>query len=148
MATHSVLDIAAFRGAFPAFANTTSFPDVMLNAYYSNAGNYISQNDSYTGGLTGAALDYALQLLTAHLLQSSVMIAAGQVNVVVTGSTVASVTVSLMPPPAKNAWQFWLATTAYGQQLRAMLSVQSAGGWAIGGRSETAAFRKVGGVFW
>ena len=146
MATHNVLDIPAFRIAYPAFADVVKFPDVMLNAMYQNAGNYISQNDS-ASGLNGAMLDYALQLMTAHLLQSSVLIASGQTSVIITSSSVGSVSVSTMPPPVKSAFGFWLATTAYGQQLRAMLTVQSVGGWSVGGSPERSAFRKVGGIF-
>ncbi|CAB4132155.1 Protein of unknown function DUF4054 [uncultured Caudovirales phage] len=146
MATHNILDLTAFRAAYPAFSDVVKFPDVMLNAMYQNAGNYISQNDS-TSGLNGAMLDYALQLMTAHLLQSSVLIASGQTSAIVTSSSVGSVSVSIMPPPVKSAFGYWLATTAYGQQLRGLLSVQSAGGWSVGGSPERSAFRKVGGMF-
>lgn len=146
MAVHNVLNISAFRGAFPAFADPTKFPDVMLNAYYANAGLYIDQNDNCSG-LNGATLDFALQLMTAHLLYSFTLIAAGQTSVVVQGATIDKVTVSLTPPPVKNMWQWWLATSPYGLQLQALLSVRSVGGWAIGGNPERMAFRKVGGFF-
>lgn len=147
MASHSVLDIASFRAAFPAFSNSTTYPDALLNLQYANAGSYISQNDSYDG-LSGTQLDFVLQLLLAHLLYSYNLIIAGQTNVVVSGSTVADVSVSLEPPPVKTSWQWWLSSSPYGLQLLALLKVQSAGGWAIGGRPESLAFRKVGGQFY
>ncbi len=149
MASHATLDLAAFRAAYPAFSNAATFPDLMVNAYYQNAGFYINQNDSLCGGLSGPIVDFALQLMTCHLLQSGVMIANGQTNVVVVGSGVADVSVSLMPPPAKTAWQFWLATTAYGLQLWSLLSVQAVGGWTVSNAAypETRAFRKAGGYY-
>ena len=146
MSSHSVLNIANFRAAFPAFSNAITYPDALLNLQYANAGTYISQNDSYDG-LSGASLDFALQLLLCHLLFSYSLIANGQTNVIVSSSTVADVSVSLEPPPAKTSWQWWLSTSPYGLQLLALLKLQSAGGWAIGGLPESRAFRKVGGIF-
>lgn len=149
MASHSAINLNAFRGAYPAFSNVMTFPDLMVEAYYQNAGFYINQNDSLCGGLSGPIVDFALQLLTCHLLQSSVMIAAGQTNVVVTASSVADVSVSLMPPPAKTGWEFWLASTPYGLQLWSMLTVQAAGGWSVSVAAypETMALRKAGGSY-
>jgi hypothetical protein len=141
------LDTVAFRGAFPAFADVTKFPDSMLTAYFANAGNYINQSDSICGGLTGSMLDFALQLMTAHLLYSFTLIQQGQTNVVISGSSVGAISVSLEPPPAKTGWEWWLATSPYGLQLWAMLGVQSIGGWSVGGRPESHAFRRVGGGF-
>lgn len=146
MAVHNVLDITAFRAAFPAFADATKFSDAMLNAYYANAGCYIDMNDNCSG-LNGACLDFALQLMLAHLLYSFTLISAGQTSVIVQGATIDKVTVSLTPPPAKNMWQWWLATSPYGLQLQALLQAKSVGGWAIGGLPERMAFRKVGGMF-
>lgn len=146
MSSHSVLDIPAFRIAFPAFSNVTTYPNAMLNLYYANAGFYISQNDAWCG-LSGAQLDYVLQSLLAHILYCAGLIAAGQTNVIISGSTVADVSVTLEPPQTKSGWEWWLCTSPYGQQLWALLQMQSAGGWAIGGLPETSAFRKVGGFF-
>jgi len=146
MASHAVLNLSSFRSSFTAFANSATYPDVMINAYYANAGAYISQNDA-CGGLNGATLDFALQLLTAHLLQSFSMISAGQTNVLVSATSIDQVSVTLTPPPAKTGWEWWLATTPYGLQLWALLNVQSTGGWSVGGRPEVCAFRKVGGSF-
>ena len=140
------LNLTAFRTAFPAFSNTGTFPDSMLNAYFSNASSYISAWDNYSG-LNGATLDWALQLLTAHLAQSFVLIGLGKTNIVIAGSGVAKVNVSLKPPPDGSAIEWWLATTPYGIQLWALLDVNSVGGWVIGGLPESSAFRKVGGVF-
>ena len=57
------------------------------------------------------------------------------------------VTVTNMPPPVKNGWQFWLATTPYGMQLWALLKRMAGAGLYIGGLPERRAFRKVFGTF-
>jgi hypothetical protein len=43
------------------------------------------------------------------------------------------VNVSLTPPPLKNQWQWWLSISPWGQQLWALLQVNSVGGHYIGG---------------
>jgi hypothetical protein len=139
------LDIEAFRALFPEFANVTTYPDAVIELWWTMATNYISAYDGPL--LCGDPLQAALNFLTAHLLKSSVMIAAGQTLVVVTGSRVGEVSVQTMPPPAKDGWQFWLATTPYGLQLWALLKARTAGGLYFPGLPERSAFRKVGGTF-
>lgn len=146
MATHT-LDLAAFRAAFPAYSNATTFPDAQLLAYFQNATMYVSANDSLCGGLNGAMLDWVLQLMTAHITASFVLISQGKTNIVITGSTVSKVSISLEPPPTRDAWGWWLATTPYGLQISALLDVQAAGGWSVGGLPERGGFRKAGGTF-
>lgn len=144
MATH-VLDVAAFRAAFPAFSDAGTFPDAMIQIYWDMATGYVSPNDGW--GLAGNQLQSALNMMTAHLLQSFTLLSAGTAAVVVKGSTVDKVTVQLEPPPAKSAWQWWLATTPYGQMLWGLLSAASAGGFYFGGTPERYGFRRVGGRF-
>lgn len=144
MTTH-VFDVASFRSQFPEFANSTTYPDLQLSGYWTMAIQYMSPDDGYL--LSGDVLQLALNLLTAHLAKSFTMINAGQTTVLVTGSSEGSVSVSLTPPPSKNAFQWWLATTAYGMQLRSLLSIKTAGGFYIGGSIERSAYRKAGGVF-
>ncbi|OWK47571.1 hypothetical protein FRUB_01270 [Fimbriiglobus ruber] len=43
-----------------------------------------------------------------------------------TGATIDKISVTLEPPPAPNAWQYWLQSSPYGQQLLALLQVVSA----------------------
>jgi len=146
MALHTY-DDATFRALFPAFANTTTYPESVCAMFYANGTNYINANDNFCGGLNGGTLDLALYQMTAHLLQTNNIINAGQTPGIVTDSSIDKIHVSLLPPPAKTAWQFWLATTPYGMQLWALLHVKSVGGWAVGGLPERSAFRKVGGIF-
>lgn len=148
MAEHT-LDLAQFRALFPAFADTTKFPDVMIEAQWLAATGFMG---SYDGCLiSGNQLQLALNYLTAHLLQSWVLIQTGGPSATVgvtTGAVVDKVQVQMAPPPIKNGWQYWLATTPYGIYLWGLLSAASAGGFYVGGLPERAAFRKVGGTFW
>lgn len=147
MATHSTLDTAAFRVAFPEFADTTAWPDTTLEANYTIAADFIDNNDNFCGGMSGATLERALQLFTAHLCKLSALIASGTTPTIVQASSVDKVSVTLVPPPVKTQWQYWLATTPYGQQLLALLSVLSVGGWTVGGIPERRGFRKGYGIF-
>lgn len=142
--THT-LDIAAFRAAFPAFANPTTYPDGTITLRWTEAGLYLPTYDSCL--FSGDALQLALYQMTAHLLASADLIARGQTNVVVRGSTIDKVTVQLEPPPTRDMWQWWLATTPYGLQLWALMTVRAGTGWYVGGRPERMAFRRVYGGF-
>jgi len=146
MAQHT-LDISAFRTMFPAFADPLKYPDATLQMWWTMAIQYINDYDSCL--IEGDTLQLALNLMTAHLAQSFTLISAGQNTPgVITGATEGSVSVSMSPPPVKNMWQYWLATTPYGQQLLALLQSLVVGGFTIGGLPETSGFRRVGGVFW
>ena len=144
MAQHT-LDIAAFRAMFPAFADTTKFPDASIIGWWTMGNQYIYSYDNCL--ITGDTLQLALNLMTAHLAQSFAMIGKGTNPGIVTAATEGSVNVSMMPPPVKNGWQYWLATTPYGIQLWALLQSLTAGGFTIGGLPETSGFRRVYGVF-
>jgi hypothetical protein len=144
MATHT-FDIAAFRTQFPAFANTATFPDETLNAYWAAATCYVNPVDWCY--LSGDCLQLALNLMTAHLTQLSVLIAQGQNPGFIQAATIDKVSVTLQPPPVHNQWQWWLSGTPYGAQLWALLQGKSVGGFYIGGLPESFAFRKVAGIF-
>lgn len=141
-------DPTTFRALFPQFANVTTFPDVRLQANFDMGTGYVT-NDTY-GDMTIAVRTQALNLMTAHLLALSVIIAQnnyqGQAGIV-TAATIDGIQVTLTPPPVTSQWRWWLNTTPYGAQLIALLDAQSAGGFYIGGLPERAAFRKVAGIF-
>jgi hypothetical protein len=144
MATH-VYDDASFRAQFPEFASSITYPANTLLGYFGVASDYINPNDGRINN--GATLQLMLDLMTAHLAKSFSMINAGQTSVILSGSSTGSVSVSLTPPPVKNAYQWWLSTTPYGNQLRALQMAKAAGGFMSGGSLERSAFRKAGGVF-
>lgn len=130
-----------FRQQFPAFANDTTYPDAMLQMYFDMATCYVS--DRNYGFLRNCCRGLALNLLVAHIISLGTAIVAGDPTGTITSATIDKISVTLLAPIAKNGWQFWLNQTPYGQQLLALLSKAGCGGLYIGGRPETAAFRKV-----
>lgn len=138
-------DVEEFRTQFPAFSNETTFPDSTLQGYWDAATCYINPNDFCW--LQGDCLQLALNLMTAHLTALSVLIGQGQNPGFVEEAMIDKISVTLHPPPVKNQWGWWLSGTPYGAQLWALLQVKSAGGFYIGGLPETAAFRKVAGIY-
>jgi hypothetical protein len=143
-------DVAAFRAAYPAFADPTAYPTTTLQAYWDTATLYIDSNDYPCAMLQGQARNKALNLMTAHLTFLSNVIAKGnysQVPGLIQSATIDKITVSLTPPPQVNQWQWWLNQTPYGQQLLALLQVNSVGGIYVGGLPEGRGFRKVYGIF-
>lgn len=141
------LDLTQFRTIFPVFADTTKYPDALLETWYGVAGEYLGLSD-YWNGLKGTTLDLALMQLTAHLMWSSVLLSGNKgAPMVLTSATIGKVSVSTLPPPVQDAWDFWLASTPYGQMLWALLSMKSAGGFVYGGAPELSGFRRVGGNF-
>lgn len=138
---------ADFRAQFPAFADTTAYPEATLAGYWTMGTVYINENGGPGWECNLAQLQLALDLMAAHLAQSYTLINTGVPSVIVTGSTEGTVTVSMLPPPVKSAFGYWLATTPYGAQLRALLRVVAGVGLFVGGSPERSAFRKAGGRF-
>jgi Protein of unknown function (DUF4054) len=135
-----VSQFAAFRALFPAFANTTIYPDSTIQLFWTTATAYITAPGrcSYSA-LTPAQRTLALNQMTAHLLYLSGLAVAGNTPGVVVGATIDKVSVTIQPPPEPNQWQYWLNQSPYGQQLLALLQVVSVGGFyastAVPGRA-------------
>lgn len=130
------LDYALFQQQIPAYA---SYAQPTVQLWWDAATNYMSDVGN-CGSLQGDARQYALNLLTAHLIYQSVQIAANQVPGIMTNATIDKVTVGLVPSPLPNQWQWWLGTSPYGQQLLALLQSKSTGGFYIGGSPVLAGF--------
>lgn len=145
MAAVITFDIAAFRAAFPAFADEVTYPDEMLESYWDAAVCYIS--DLNYGRLTDGRRERAIWLMLAHLITLSAQVQAGQVPGLMQSATVDRVSVSTVPPPVKSQWSWWLSLTGYGQQLLALLGGAAAGGFFVGGLPERSALRKWAGLF-
>lgn len=128
---------SAFYAAFPAFQGT--IPEESLAQYWITAGLYIS-NPTWGCRNTAKTTQY-LNLMTAHLAAISQLIMSGTTPGLITQSTIDKVSVTLQPPPLKTQFQYWLNLTPYGQQLLALLQVNSVGGQYIGGRPVRAGFR-------
>jgi hypothetical protein len=122
-------DVDKFRAAFPAFANKSVYPDLMLTGYWDVAALYISTSDY--GYLYGDARQRALDLMAAHLAKLADMINSGQTPGLVQGSTIDKISVTLTPPPQTDQFLWWLNLTGYGAQLAALLSVKAVGGFYV-----------------
>lgn len=146
-------DDALFRAQFPEFADTTKYPAALLSAYWSMATSFITASGSPCGALGASGLPLALNYMTAHLYVLAQLQAAAaggpgsSQGGFETSASIGEVSVATMAPPAATMWQWWLAQTAYGQALAALLSVLAVGGTSVGGLPERYGFRKVGGVF-
>ena len=145
MAGEITLDLAAFRAGFPAFANVTTYPDATIEVFWNRGTGYVSSLNY--GRLRDAARADALNLMAAHLLTLQDTVNAGEVAGIVTASSIDMISVTLKEPPAANQWQWFLNLTPYGQQLLALLTVRSSGGFYIGGLPERSGFRRVYGGF-
>lgn len=149
-------DDAKFRALFPEFSDTTKYPASQIEVYWDLASSFVDETDFPGRILTGAALENAVYLLTAHLytlaLQAQAAVAQGQApgsnqGGFETSATIDKISVTMLAPPAKDMWEWWLAQTPYGQQLLALLQLLAVGGMSVGGLPERLAFRKVGGIF-
>jgi Protein of unknown function (DUF4054) len=143
-------DDTSFRTQFPEFADPIAYPLATIAAYFNLATLFIAEPGSPCAVLQGNSLQAALNYMTAHLMVLSQQQAAAPgaaVGGVEISSSIGEVSVSRMAPPAKDAWDFWLYQTSYGQALMALLKVLSVGGFSVGGLPEREGFRKIGGVF-
>jgi len=136
-------DDALFRAQCPAYSSFHRYPMATLQAFWTTATYYMSDVGNF-GPLRCDARQAGLNLMTAHLVYISGLIAEGQVPYVMTAATIDKVQVTTVPPPLKNQWQWWMQVSPYGQQLWALLQVNSAGGYYIGGTPTLAAFRGYG----
>lgn len=128
------VSIAEFRQRFPIFSNTTKYPDTVVQTMLDTAIIYIPNRT--TCCKSEAIVKEMIYLMTAHLLVSSTDTATGGTGGVVQSASVGGVSVSKMAPPVKNMFSYWLAGTPYGQQLLAMLKMQSTIGVYVGGTKE------------
>ena len=145
--TSIAFDYPTFIALFPAYSNAVKYPQTTIQAFWNSAINYVSNTDG-CGNLQGSGRQYAINLMTAHLVYISDLIASGTVPYLMESSTIDKITVELTPPPLKNQYQWWLSTSPYGQQLLALLQVNSAGGFYIGGSAPLPAFGYQGGSPW
>lgn len=141
------LDSAAFRIAYPMFANVVCYTDDVLGGWFDAATNYISDVDYGCTNLSGKAQVLALNLMTAHIGYIFKTTADGDTPALMQSATIDKVSVTVTPPPVKSQFNWWLNLSPYGQQLLALLTTVGVGGFYAGGLPERAAFRRVGGGF-
>jgi hypothetical protein len=123
---------AAFIAQIPQYSDSGTYPESLLQAYWNGAINYVSPIANF-GAIQGTQRQYALNLMTAHLIFYANQIAAQQVPALMQNATIDKVSIGVTPPPLPNQWQWFLDISPYGQQLLAMLQVNSVGGFYVAG---------------
>ena len=137
---------ALFRMQFPAFANTTAYPESLLSMYFTQATCYINAYDHCR--LRGDCLQLALNLMTAHLAALNALDPSGGGGVgAVSSATIDKVSVTTQIPTAATAFRQFLIRTGFGQQLSALLSIKAVGGFMVGGSQERGSIRQAGGRY-
>ena len=120
------LTVQAFLGTFPEF-NGNQYIDMMIG----RATIYV---DIHCGCICNKQKQYAIFLLTAHLLTLYKGITSGEATGgVQTGASIDKVSVSYAPPPYANGFEYWLNQTPYGQELLALINILVATPDYIGG---------------
>lgn len=138
-------DFATFRLRFPQFADTTKYPDALLQMYWDEVTCFVS--DANYGNIIGDCRLFLLQLFQAHMMILGQQAQMGKQGGFITSTTIDKVSVQKTAPPSADMFQWWLGQTPYGQQALTMMEIATAGGDYYGGLGETAGFRRVGGVF-
>ena len=132
METTITVTVADFRADFPEFANATIYPDAELQNFIDQSMCYIS-NVNY-GVLRGNCRKLGIELMVAHLQTLQNKIASGQNATNQIGSTsIDSVSVSLIAPPNKSQFDYWLNLTPYGQRYLMLLLAKAPAGLYYGG---------------
>lgn len=125
------------RTRIPAFADPEKYPDELLQTMLDTAICYVS--DYNCGPLRNNCRVQAICLMAAHLLTLRERMAQGGGNGTVgavASSSVGNVSVSMVPPPNKDQYDYWMNLTDYGAELLRLLAIFATGGLYIGGSME------------
>ena len=156
-------DVGKFRTRFPAFKDTTKYPDATITIFYDMAKVFVDTTNSPCRILNGDQLALAVEYLTAHLLYIATQSAGetdpdnpeavgigagGDGGGFVVSATIGDISVTKLAPPTGDSWEWWLNGSEYGSALLALLKLLAVGGMSMGGLPEREGFRKIGGVFW
>lgn len=132
MATEICVTIDEFRADFPEFADESVYTTSALYNLLQQATCYI-HNVNY-GTLQNKCRKLGIELMLAHLQALKNKIASGQNSTNQIGSTsIDSVSVSLVAPPNRNQFEYWLSLTPYGQQYLMLLEAHAPAGLYFGG---------------
>ena len=138
MAEEVIVTPAIFRARIPAFADTTKYPDVVIENMIETATCYVVSKN--IGPLRDNFRVQAICLMAAHLLTLRDRMAqggnAGAVGAVAS-SSVGNVSISMVQPPNQNQYEYWMNLTGYGAELLRLLAIFGNGGIYWGGSYET-----------
>lgn len=127
-----ILTAEDFRQALPEFSDTTKYSNDFVNAKIEQSFCFISENN--IGVLRDRCRKYAVELMTAHLITlADRILQNNSAGGIVASTSIDSISVSLVAPQNKSAFDYWLNQTAYGQQLLALLSSKAPAGLYFGG---------------
>lgn len=134
-----VVSLEEFYTEYPEF-NTEQYKNICPVAFRQSK-NFISLKNC--GRLKDEQRKSAIYLMTAHLSvlslrnQSAAASGSGAASGIVASAAVGEVNVSYQQIPAnKNMFDYWLATTPYGQELLALLEMLSTIPFYVGGSLE------------
>lgn len=125
------LTVDSFRSDFLEFEDESKYDDDLIASLINRSYSYISRN--VYGRLSEADRTLALELMTAHLLTINDKITSNAATGQIASTSIDAISVSLVAPVNKNAWQYWLNSTPYGQQLLALLTAHAPAGLYFGG---------------
>lgn len=138
MAEEVIVTPAIFRARIPAFADTTKYPDAVVENILETATCYITAKNR--GPLRDIYRVQAICLMAAHLLTlRDRMAQGGNTGTVgaVASSSVGNVSVSMVQPPNQTQYEYWMNLTGYGAELLRLLAIFANGGIYWGGSYET-----------
>lgn len=123
-----------FRETISAYADATKYPDEKVASYIERATFFIDAR--YSGDCPCRCRVYAIELMAAHLLKLSDLIASGDNSAGgrITSASIDKISVSLDAPQTKNAFEYWLSLTPYGQELLVLLMSKAPAGIYSGGK--------------
>lgn len=137
-------DPTLFRTMFaPLFNDETTYPDALLEMNFATATCFI---DPLITPNLGNCRQQALYLMTAHITGLNDVINGRGTTAqtfILQGTTIDKIQIQATPQPGLNGWSYWIGQTPWGQQLRALLTARSVGGYYVGGSPERAAIRSV-----
>ncbi len=100
-------DYTSFTTQIPEYSNPEYYPESTVQNYWNGAINYVSNIGNF-GVIQGSARQYALNLMTAHLIFYANQIVAQKVPALMQNATIDKVSIGVTPPPLPNQWQWFL----------------------------------------